>query len=222
MADKPEPTRLLVVRHGESNVAVQGRIGGMLTCTGLSDLGRQQAQRLRDRILDGGNPAIDEIWSSAMPRALETASIINEALELELNVDPDFEEIRPGQADGMSFQDYLAAYGRMDQMAEPHRRLAPDAESRFTFFARVGEAFDRLVSSRAGRTVMVVCHGGVVDIAFRRLLAVHSEAPFQLWTSNAAVTEFITTSHGPPRRWRLARYNDIAHLAGLPEAGGRR
>lgn len=214
----PEPTRLIVVRHGESNVTVQRMIGGMLTCTGLSDLGRAQAGRLRDRIGDGLEPPIDEIWSSTMPRAHETASIINEALQLELSVDPDFEEFRPGEADGMLFADYVTAYGPIDQMAEPHRQLAPGGESRVTFFARVGAAFDRLIQPRAGKTVMVVCHGGVVDIAFRRLLAVHSEAPFQLWTTNAAITEFITTSHGPPRRWRLARYNDAAHLVGLPTA----
>lgn len=212
------PTRLLVVRHGESNVTVQRQIGGPRTCTGLSDLGRQQAQRLRDRMAAGELPVVDELWASTMPRALETAEIVNETLDLELQIERDFEEFRPGEADGMLFAEYIEHYGMIDQMAEPYKELAPGGESRASFFLRVGKAFEDLVSSRAGKTIMVVCHGGVVDVVFRRLLSLHSEAPFQLWTTNTSVSEFITTSHGPPRQWRLARYNDATHLQGLPDA----
>ena len=37
-----QPTRLVLVRHGESVATVDRFIGGVRTCTGLSDLGRQQ------------------------------------------------------------------------------------------------------------------------------------------------------------------------------------
>ena len=215
-AAEQAPTRLLVVRHGESNVTVNRQIGGPLTCSGLSDLGRQQAQRLRDRVAAGELPAVDEIWASTMPRAQETALIVNEALELELQIERDFEEFRPGQADGMLFVEYIDQYGMIDQMAGPYKDLSPGGESRATFFLRVGQAFDELVRTRAGKTIMVVCHGGVIDVVFRRLLNLHSEAAFQLWTTNTSVSEFITTSHGPPRQWRLGRYNDASHLHGLP------
>jgi len=209
------PTRLLVVRHGESNVTVQGIFGGMKSCTGLSDLGRQQAQRLRDRFAAGHEPAIDEVWSSQMPRALETAEIANEALGLDIKIDPGFEEFRPGDADGMRYVDFVSQYGRPDQLAQPYRPIAPNGESRATFFLRVGNAFDRLLEQRAGKSIAVFCHGGVVDVVMRQLLNVHSENPFQLHTINTSMTEFVSVAHGPPRRWRLARYNDTAHLAGL-------
>lgn len=220
MTDTPEiaPSRLLVVRHGESNVTVNRQIGGPKTCTGLSQLGRKQAERLRDRARAGELPQIDELWASTMPRALETAEIVNEALDLELQIEQDFEEFRPGEADGMLFADYVERYGMIDQMAEPYKDLSPGGESRATFFLRVGQAFDELLAARAGKTIMVVCHGGVIDVVFRRLLNLHSEAAFQLWTTNTSVSEFITTSHGPPRQWRLGRYNDASHLHGLPAA----
>lgn len=212
------PTTLLLIRHGESNVTVKRQIGGPLTCTGLSDLGRQQAQRLRDRAAAGELPTVDELWASTMPRAKETAEILNEALQLDLQINGEFEEFRPGEADGMLFDEYVNVYGHIDQMAEPYRELAPGGESRAAFFLRVGRAFDDFLASRTSKTVVVVCHGGVIDVMFRRLLGVHSEAPFQLWTSNTSLSEFVTTSHGPPRQWRLARYNDTAHLHGLPTA----
>lgn len=217
-SDEVPPTKVLLIRHGESNVTVNRQLGGAKTCSGLSDLGRQQAQRLRDRAARGELPEIDELWASTMPRARETATIVNEALGLDLQVEHEFEEFRPGEADGMLFSEYVEKYGMPDQMAEPFRLLAPGGESRASFFLRVGQAFEPFIADRAGKTIMLVCHGGVIDLLFRQLLGVASEAPFQLWTTNTSITELITTSHGPPRRWRLARYNDTAHLHGLPEA----
>jgi len=211
-------TRLLLVRHGESNVSVKRQVGGPQTCSGLSELGRMQAQRLRDRIGSGEFPEIDELWASTMPRAIETASIVNEALNLDLQLEEEFEEFRPGEADGMLFSEYVDRFGMPDHMAEPFRLLAPGGESRASFFLRVGTAMAPFLDERAGKTVMVVCHAGVIDLLFRQLLGVGSETPFHLWTLNTSVTEFMTASHGPPRQWCLGRYNDAAHLHGLPAA----
>src|SRR3981081_2005764 len=43
-------TKIILVRHGESNVTVSQVVGGERTCTGLSELGVRQAERLRDRL----------------------------------------------------------------------------------------------------------------------------------------------------------------------------
>ncbi len=59
----------------------------------------------------GELPVVDELWASTMQRASETAEIINEALDLELQIERDFEEFRPGEADGMLFADYIEHYG---------------------------------------------------------------------------------------------------------------
>jgi hypothetical protein len=48
---------------------------------------------------------------------------------------------------------------------------------------------------------------------FREYLGVGMHAPFDLWTLNTSITEFAQG----PARWMLRRYNDTAHLAGLPE-----
>ena len=48
MTDKK--TRVILIRHGESNVTVQRILGGEKSCTGLSELGQQQATALRDRL----------------------------------------------------------------------------------------------------------------------------------------------------------------------------
>jgi len=210
------PTRLTFVRHGESNVTVQRMIGGMMTCTGLSELGLEQANRLRDRYDAGHEPAVDALWSSDMPRALETAQAVNQALDLPLNVSPEFQEFRPGEADGMLFDEYIEQHGPVDQMAHPYRELAPGGESRASFFLRVGVALEQLIADNVGQSVMVVCHGGVVDVAVRTLLRIQPENRFYLSTINTSLTELSTTETEPLRHWQLVRYNDSAHLAGLP------
>ena len=76
----PLPTRFVLVRHGESVATVNRFIGGFRTCTGLSDLGRQQAERLRDRLARTGEVAGDRLYASNFARARETAEIIAPAL----------------------------------------------------------------------------------------------------------------------------------------------
>lgn len=211
-------TKLLLVRHGESVVTVQRVLGGAKTDTGLSPLGRRQAEALRDRWSNGGAPDAQVLYSSTLPRAIETAEILSPQLGgLELLLDEDLEEHRPGEADGVRFDDLEERYGPIDFRSRPHRPLAPGAESAAQFFHRTSRALDRVVSEHAGQCIVVACHGGVIDIAFRYFLDLPRHGTFDLHTLNTSITEFRVDDSGPQRgRWRLLRYNDHAHLAGLP------
>lgn len=217
MTDRSETT-LILVRHGESEVTVRRVLGGERTCTGLSDLGRRQAAALRDRWKAATEPEVDVLYASTLPRAIETAEIVNEALgDLPLTLDEDLVEHRPGDADGMPFDALEEAYGPLDFRSRPHSPLAPNAESAEAFFHRTSRGIERVLGDNVGRTVMVACHGGVIDIAFRYLLDLPRRGNFDLWTLNTSITEFRANDAGAQRgRWRLVRYNDHAHLAGLP------
>ncbi|HVL02915.1 MAG TPA: phosphoglycerate mutase family protein, partial [Acidimicrobiales bacterium] len=68
-------TRLLLVRHGESQAQVDRVVGGPTGCTGLSDLGRRQVIALAERWQDAGFVA-DRLFSSTLPRAAETAELL--------------------------------------------------------------------------------------------------------------------------------------------------
>ena len=60
------PTRLILIRHGESRTTVDRVIGGPRTCSGLSDLGRRQTERLRDRLAESGPGLVVPTASSAL------------------------------------------------------------------------------------------------------------------------------------------------------------
>jgi len=91
--DEVVPTRLILVRHGESEVTVRRVIGGPRSCTGLSPLGVQQAERLRDRLAETGElAAATALFASEYPRAVETAEIIAPTLGLPVERDVRFGE----------------------------------------------------------------------------------------------------------------------------------
>lgn len=213
-------TRILLVRHGESNATVSRLMAGERACTGLSPLGRLQAERLAERFTAGhdGHPAV--LWSSPLPRALETAEILLPALPdvNELVTDDAWQELRPGVADGLRFDDIVARYGRPDE-AQPDRRWWPGSETLNEFHDRVIGAWERLVDASVGTTALVTCHGGVIDVVFRHVLGLPRAGGFDLWTLNTSITELVAR-HAPderPARWRLGRFNDASHLAGLPK-----
>lgn len=210
-------TTLLLVRHGESVVTVRGVMGGEKSCEGLSELGRRQAEALRDRWKAGGEPDVDVVVSSTLPRARETAEVVNEHLGLVIEEHKDLEEHRPGSIDGMRFSDISQQWEAFDYIGRRHDRVAEGAESASEFFFRVSRAFEDVLAAHRGKTILVACHGGVIDVAFRTFLDLPPRGHFDLFTLNTSITELRVDDHGPRRgRWRLMRYNDHAHLAGLP------
>lgn len=209
------PTRLILVRHGESNATVARVIGGHRTCSGLSPLGRLQAERLRDRLATTAEIAADVLVSSAYPRARETAEVIAPAL----NAGPVVEEAGFGEhdpgpdCDGLSFEAFTERYGFEPWESDPYLGGFPGGETIAEFHLRVQVALSRLLRAHAGGVIVVVCHGGVVDAVMRRALHAPATGVFELYTRTASLTELQLVG---PGRWRLHRYNDIAHLAGLP------
>jgi probable phosphoglycerate mutase len=208
-------TRLVLVRHGESKTTVARVIGGHRTCSGLSDLGRQQAERLRDRLAEGKEVNADVLISSHYARARETAEIIAPALGgLAVIEDEGFGEHDPGpDCDGMGFDEYLARYGAGWWQGDPFATSFPGGETIAAFQFRVGQAIRRTVDAYADRTVVVACHGGVVDAALRLALKSPGTGGFEIQTLNTSITELQLVKDN---LWRLVRYNDTAHLAGLP------
>jgi 2,3-bisphosphoglycerate-dependent phosphoglycerate mutase len=216
--DRPR-TRVVLVRHGESKVTVRRVVGGPRTCDGLSELGVQQSERLRDRLVDTGEIDATHLIASAYPRAVETAEIIAPALGCDVLVEPGFGEHDPGpDCDGMTFQEFVDRFGMPDWESDPYAVTFPGGETIAEFDLRVGTAFSRTVREHEGGTLVIVCHGGVIDGLVRTALRTARTGIFELHTKNTSLTEIVRVR---PDRWQLIRYNDAAHLAGLPDESPR-
>ena len=212
-------SRLLLVRHGESVAQAEGFVGGPKGCRGLSDKGRRQVELLRDRWRSTEPPKADVLVSSTLPRAVETAEILNEVLgHPEIVRIEDLCEIRPGECDGMPWDEFEARFRGHDYRWDPHRPLSAGGESWVQFQDRVAAALQALVEEHDGRTVVAAVHGGVVEASAVHFLGLAKDAGSVLDTTNASVTEWRRSDAIPgwgQAGWRLVRFNDAAHLEAL-------
>ena len=222
-------TRLTLVRHGESVATVTGVVGGEKGCKGLSDLGRRQAEALRDRLAATGElSGTDHLYASVLPRAIETAEILGPALgaDLEIVQDRDLCEVHPGEADGLTWDEYRERFTvpRADGVPDdPYAPWAPGSESWAEFAVRAGRRLRRLASDHRGEHVVVACHGGVIEASLIALGEMPITRAFRTDVTNTSLTEwelrtFDDRDIGP--RWTLVRFNDAAHLAGLGHPSG--
>ncbi len=202
-------TRLVLIRHGEARAVHERVVAGERGCRGLTELGRQQAQRLRDRLARTGELVADVLMASTLPRAVETAEIIAPALGVpEIVRDCDLCELHPGEADTLGWDEYRERYG-VDMATHPFEPMSPGGESLAEFILRVGRALTRLATEHEGRSVVVACHGGVVMGSMISFLGLPAQRPSgaDLVVTNTSITEWERDG-----RWRLVRYNDAAHL----------
>lgn len=208
-------TRLVLIRHGESRVHVEQVVGGMRGDSGLSEFGRTQVARLRDRLSTTKEfGPVDRLMSSDLPRAVETAEIIAPAFGLgtaDVIRDPDVAELRPGDADGMTWEQFGSVFGDPGMRHNPYVRIAPGGESIAEFQLRVGRALTRISTDHEDQTVVIACHGGVIDTSMVLLLGLPRYGTFaEFNTANTSITEWW--QEDPLGPWKLVRYNDAAHL----------
>ena len=216
-------TRIVLVRHGESQVSVDHVIGGDNGCTGLSDLGRLQVKSLGHRLERTEElGTVDAIYASTLPRAVETGEILSASFGgMDLAIEPDVKEWDPGpEIDGLGWDEVEARFPPLDPWT-PHDRRYPGSETWAEFTHRVGRGLHRIAAAHDGQTVVVACHGGVVEqsmVAFGGLSHHGEHLSFQI--SNASLTDWYRPDPDEPwwrpaGRWRLMRLNDAAHLEGI-------
>jgi len=204
--------RLILVRHGDAHAGFHGNIAGRLGCEGLTDLGRRQAELLRDHLAASGHLKADVLLASELPRAIETARIIAPALGFDdVRQDCDLCEVHTGEADGLPWAEYAGKYGTLDMNTEPDRAFAPGGDSWTSFHERVSRTMERLAREHVDQTVVAVCHAGVIMASLREILGIaHPGTGARLVPTNTGLTEW--EHDATSELWTLRSYNDASHL----------
>ncbi len=215
-----EPTRIVLIRHGESASNAGGWLSGQDSCGGLTDLGVAQAEALRDRLAIDPMMRPDRVVVSTMRRAVHTAEIAAEPTGLPVEQFADLMERTSGEAEGLTIAEYADKYGKAP-WTDWSNPLSPGGESGAEFFGRVTSAIDRVAEEGRGRTTWVVCHGGVIMVtAIGRWPGGVVDGPSDLSTiplaspMNSSISEWTVESTGA---WRMVRFNDHTHLVGVSD-----
>ncbi len=199
-------TRLIVVRHGRTAWNADGRIQGHLDIE-LDALGRRQADALADA-LDGAD--VQAIYSSDLRRAAQTAEPLARRLRLPATIDAGLRERAFGRYEGLSFAEIDA---RWPDQAERWRRrdpefAAPEGETLRAFRARAVAAVLRLAHAHAGEQIVLVTHGGVLDLLYREAARLPVDAPRTWPLANAGINRLLHADQG----LMLVGWGDVAHL----------
>ncbi|WP_034263358.1 histidine phosphatase family protein [Actinospica robiniae] len=232
-------TRLLLVRHGDSHHKADGVNGGPRGCRGLTDLGREQAARLRDRLSSDGVAlgALDVsdhpvVYSSIIPRAIETAEVVAGVRPISSASGSCAEVITdcglctyhmPDWADGMSWDEIRREHGRTD--GGVFHPFQEGNESWADLVLRVCKTLTAIATRHVGTTTMVVTHAEAVEASLIAFGSLPLHRDFDIKVTPTSITEWVTQDdpsapwepeHHPglPVRWTLVRLNDAAHLTG--------
>lgn len=170
-------TRLLLIRHGETDWNVAGRWQGQ-TDVPLNARGRAQAAALVSRL--AGTP-LAAIYSSDLSRARETAEILARNVGLSVQVDPRLREIDLGEWEGLLATDIQARYADLlaQRWIDPFSVFPPGGETAASALARARAALKDIVQRHAPGPVALISHGFLLA-----LLRLHStgQSVSQLWT----------------------------------------
>jgi len=158
------PTRVLLLRHGQSEWNAAGRWQGQQDPP-LTDVGRRQA-----RAVAASLGTVDAVMASDLQRATETAVIIATELGiLPVSVDPAWRERHAGEWEGMTRAEIEVAWpGYLNPRADEHvgfaggPRRPPSWEADASVLERALGALGRVHTTIADGDVLVVTHGGVI------------------------------------------------------------
>jgi broad specificity phosphatase PhoE len=167
LTDDPEAGQLILVRHGQQQWPDHetATVGEWIDPP-LSALGRQQAEAVARHL--AGEP-ISVVYSSALKRAFDTGAAIAGVQDVEHHVIEQLEEIRlygdmPADSRPVDVLGEKIVSGARERFVHTRRWDSyPHSETSADFRRRVGYAMEAAIVDHPGETVVVACHGGVIN-----------------------------------------------------------
>ncbi len=213
-------TDFLLIRHGETAWNRELRFQGQLDVP-LNHMGLQQAQRLKIRMaqvlgewqVQGRLPT--RLISSDLQRAQQTAQPVAEVLGHPCILNAGLREQCYGMFEGMRSPDIQAQHPEAWQrwLAFDADVAVAGAETTRAFHTRVMMALQDLALQYAGEHVVVVTHGGVLDMVWRHAQALSLNGPRVCDIPNAGLNQ-VAWHDGA---LHIQVWADAAHLADVPE-----
>lgn len=201
-----EATRIIAIRHGETAWNVDTRMQGHLDIP-LNDTGLWQARQVAQALAD---EAIDAIYSSDLQRAWVTASAIAETTRAPLTADQGLRERSFGVLQGRTFAEIEA---EDPDLAYRWRKRDPDfapaeGESLIALRDRITRTTHQIAARHVGEQIVLVAHGGVLDVLYRAATRQDIQAPRTWHLGNAAINRLLWTPDG----LSLVGWADTHHL----------
>jgi probable phosphomutase (TIGR03848 family) len=216
-ASAPPSTQILLVRHAvtaHTGPILSGRLPGI----DLSDLGRQQAEAVADRLAP---VAISTVYASPIERTMQTAGAIAGRHGLKVKKLPGMIEADYGEWTGGKLVDLAKTPLWRVVQSTPSIARFPGGESIREMQGRAVTAIEKVVVAHPGETVVIVSHSDVIKAAAAHFTGMHLDLFQRLVVSPASVTA-LAFAHGGVALLALNQLGDLCELLpALPSADGK-
>lgn len=203
------PTRLLLLRHGQTEMSRQRRYSGRGDPE-LTEAGRRQAADAARYL--SGRGGIAAVVSSPLRRAHDTATAAADALGLPVRADDDLIETDFGEWEGLTFGEAAQRHPDLHARWLRDPGLPPPGGESFEQVAeRVARARDRIVADHGEGTVLVVSHVTPIKLMLQSALAAGTSILHRLHLDLASlsIAEFY-----PDDGASVRLVNDTSYLRG--------
>jgi probable phosphoglycerate mutase len=206
--NKTPETRVIFVRHGETQWNTQARMMGQLNSP-LTPKGEQQVLALGERLKPY---PISALYSSDLGRAMQTAQAIADASGLEITQDKGLREIHMGDFQGYTYAEIAEKFPDEWQGYQGEGQYTyqtPNGESHAQKSIRAVETLNRLTDQHVGETIVMVSHAGILRAVFEYVLQLPPNHQHRFQRNNATFNLFSKIGD----HWSLAVWGDETHLS---------
>jgi broad specificity phosphatase PhoE len=202
--------RLFLIRHGETNYNLNHQMQGRGIDASLNATGFTQAEAVADYL---GKYHIDQVVSSSMLRARQTAGAITKALGMNLISHNDLDEMNFGYFEGLFFDDIEDEIEKVHQIwsgGDTSYRI-PGGESPEEVFERADKRIHQYLDDLNGDNIVFVVHGRVIRILLSEWTGIGLRNMHLIEHANGAVNHLIKNGNG----FDVVYLNKTDHLVDL-------
>jgi probable phosphoglycerate mutase len=209
-------TRLLLVRHGATQLTAEDRFSGAVGVD-LSDEGRRQAGKLAARLADD---PVRAVYASPLSRTVETARILAAPHGLPVALRDGLREISHGHWEGRTRREvedgFPEEYAAWEE--DPFTFAPAGGESGVAVLARALPVIRAVVVAHPEEMVVVVSHKATLRILLSSLLGFDARG-YRDRLDQAPACLNVVDFKGPVRA-RLMLFNDTSHYRDEPRSPG--
>ncbi len=165
-------THVYLIRHAQQ-FSAHNDLGLLLADNedGLTEKGHAQARRLAERVANDIQPHV--LYCSPLLRARQTARHVSETTGLPLNIDSNLAELRLNCPDDVTSAVEFDGWVRARRY--PYTPAFPGGEALADLQRRGAQAFDQITQTHWGKSIVVITHGGLIEMVFYHLLGIPIE-----------------------------------------------
>lgn len=195
-----------IVRHGQTNWNILGKTQGHGN-SDLTEKGIEQAKELSENMI---NYPIDYIYSSDLGRAVQTAEILGDKLNIKVEKTHALREMGFGTWEGLLIEeikkDYADVYSTWRN--EPHLVNIPGGETLHIIKDRVDNFINEINKNYDNKHIVLVTHSVTVRVMLLSFLGAGMENIYRIKQDNTALNIVEYRDYGPV----VIKMNDTSHI----------